>query len=181
MYGTFVIVVVLLFIPLADIGAEEASSVVPGARVRITAPSISTKRIIGQITAIDADTLVLRHKPSLWFSDAGGELGILRISFDSLTGLEVSQRRHGLGGPVMGAILGIGVVVLLDATEMLGEGHEHELALIWIAPISVTVGTVLGALIARRDRWERVPLDHIRVGILPQRLGKPVLSASFTF
>ena len=86
MYGTFVIVVVLLFIPLADAGAGEASSVVPGARVRITAPSISTKRIIGQITAIDADTLVLRHKPSLWFSDAGGELGILRISFDSLTG-----------------------------------------------------------------------------------------------
>ena len=173
--------VVLSLTLLADVAAGEAASVVPGARVRITAPSISTKRVIGQIIAIDADTLVLRHKPGLLFADASAALGTLRIPFDSLIKFEVSQGKHGaVKGGILGLVAGIGVVVLLDATDMLGAGHESELALIRIAPIGVVVCPVLGALIARRERWQPVPLDRIHIGILPRRHGRTMLSALVT-
>ena len=176
MYGTVVLGVLLFFSPLVDVTAEKAASVVPGARVRIMAPSISTKRVIGQITAIDADTLELRPEPSLWFSDSDEALDTLRVSFDSLTGLEVSQGRGGdvLMGGIRGLVVGAGVVVLL--------GQKYDLLLFRIAPISMTVGAVTGALIAaHRERWKEVHLDRIHIGIAPQSQGGIMLSASVAF
>jgi hypothetical protein len=74
---------------------------------------------------------------------------------------------------------GLGFVGLLSATDMLGAGHEYELALIFIAPISVATGTVLGAIIGRSEKWEEVPL--VRLGIMPQGPNRAMLSASFRF
>jgi len=160
--------------------AEEVASVVPGARVRITAPSVSPTRVIGQVLATNWDTLLLQHKPSLWFSDADNAMGTLRISFDSLEKLEMSQGSPGAAmGGTLGFFAGLGFVGLLSATDMLGAGHEYELALIFIAPISVATGTVLGAIIGRSEKWEEVPL--VRLGIMPQGPNRAMLSASFRF
>ena len=46
--------------------------------------------------------------------------------------------------------------------------------------VGAVVGTLIGAAI-RRDRWETIPIEQLRLGVSQQRHGGVMLSASFAF
>lgn len=51
--------IALLLAPLTELAAQEVSSIEPGTRVRITAPSFAAGRLTGKLIAVDADTFTI--------------------------------------------------------------------------------------------------------------------------
>ena len=166
--------------PCSVQGSQKGDKVVPGAKVRIKAPSVSKRLLIGTIVTIDADTLVLRPiRHTIW----------LVIPLASVSKLAVSQglKRKTLEGAVRGLLVGAGFGVLLGYAV----GPEENCSFIFCSRGEVaglygtflgTVGLVVGALAGtgmRTDKWERVPLGRIRLGLLPQRRGGLALSFDF--
>ena len=63
------------------------------------------------------------------------------------------------------------------------DDEKREIAII-VAGVFGIVGAGVGAIIGgiiRTDRWEKVPVDRIRLGFAPQRDGGAVISASLAF
>ena len=81
-----------------------------------------------------------------------------------------------LGGAVAGAVTwtSIGGCKLVDDSECRMYGA------LLIGGIGAVVGGVVGAFIWKTDRWEEVPLDRLRVSLVPKRDGFALgLSVSF--
>ncbi len=180
-------VLVIALAAAADLAAQQDTLVVPGARVRVTAPTVAENHLVGTVAAVDADTLVLgvNHGTSS-----------LAIPFASMTSLEVSRGKKskaGLGaiigapiGLVAGALIGYaasgggGTFPLGEGLERLEEGGD---AMAAGALLGGLTGGLIGALIGssiKVDRWETVPLDRIRVS-LTTRGGGLEVSAKFVF
>ena len=154
------------------------AAVVPGARIRVSAPSISKRRLMGTLVAIEADTLLLKPR-------SGGQVA---IPIPSLMRLEVSKNyrvgQYAKRGFVVGALVG----VALGASAAAGTGEDDfidfggEVVLgggIFLGFIGAIAGAVADAL-AGPD-WRRVPLDRIRAGVLPGRHSSVALSVSLAF
>lgn len=186
--------IVLIAALLVQVGyvpclAEESATpkgdqfaLVLGAWIRIKAPSVSDRQLVGALVAVGADTLVLRSKEQSM---------LLVIPVASVARLDVSrgmQRRYGRGA-VLGLVSGAGLGFFLGlasgddepgAFMSLTGGEKAMLLAIPLGLFGLLVGTLIGATV-ESDIWQPVPLDRIRVGILSQRHGGPVLSASFSF
>jgi hypothetical protein len=48
------------------------------------------------------------------------------------------------------------------------------------AAVGIPVGAVVGATV-RTDRWQEVPLDHLRAGAMPRRDGRFTLTVALPF
>lgn len=169
------LVAMLLLISPLDLLAQQESIVAPGARVRVRAPSVSRDRLVGTVLEMGADTCVLEVEN--WADP-------LALPLASLETLEVSRGTKsnagtgaligGLAGGVLG--LALGVVVAAEAADegapqMWGLVEEPYDALA-VAAIGVGAGAYVGLGIGagkRSDRWEEVPLDRLRVSLVPQR------------
>jgi hypothetical protein len=160
----------------------EKDKVVPGARVRITAPSVADHRLVGTIVTVDADTLKLR----MWSKP---QAALLAIPVACVAELDVSTGPLDvLRGAAIGTSLGGG----LGAPTGLSSGDDEpgwvsftaeDKAVLLAVPFGFA-GLMMGAVIGRiaqTHKWESVPVDRIRMGISPQRQGGSLLSASFTF
>ncbi len=173
----------LIFTASVDLLAQQDAPVAPGARVRVSAPSIVNKRLVGTVVALKVDTLVV---------DAKGRRGPLALPLAFVTGLEVSRGRKsnvgkgaGLGflaGAFGGAILGL--VTYEECTGFCpvdpGAGGTALILAVVLGGVGAGLGAVIGAVIPS-ERWETVPLDRIRVGLIRhERLGLTV-SASVAF
>ncbi len=164
----------------ADLPARGRSALTPGAEIRITAPSVFERQIVGPLISLDADTLVV--KSLLEFSP-------LSIPLDAVKRLEIKRRKSAFPSVVKGAgigFLGGGVLGhLYDRAGHPGLPHiDPEVPpLFEYTPFLIMAGTVVGAVIwvgRRGHRWERVPLP-LRVGIHSPAYSGPRLSASFAF
>ena len=152
--------------------SQKAPQLIPGIKVRITAPSVAEGRLVGAVVTLSADTLVMKPKTG----------NLLVIPLTSVTEFEM---RHGrkrfvgkgsaigfLGGAVVGWFLPSGN---LEEDEYGG------------GPIGAAIlggaGLVIGAIVGGigYEQWEEMPLDRIRIGISPQRQGGMMLSTSFRF
>lgn len=179
--GTALISLIALFLLVMNIDliAQEASPIVPGTRVRVTAPDVASGKIAGTIIiTVKADTLELKVK---------GKIRPLVIPLGSITRLEVSRGRKSAAG--WGAAIGFGIgagwIAVLAATlphEPAEASSAGEVAR-GIA-VSGGIGAGLGALVGlaiRSDSWEEVPLDRVPVGVLPQCGRGSAFSVSFAF
>ena len=169
MRHTTILVAILAFTPLARTTAQEQPPVESGARIRVTAPSVFSDRIVGTVVSWESEQLVL---------DA--PRGTLTFPIDSIIKLEISRGRKskvavGAGiGLLFGGISGYlacGPVVTCDKRILL--------AAIFAAP-----GAALGAIVgagASPTIWEEVPVNQLRVSFGPQRDGRLGLGASLRF
>lgn len=172
------LIAVLLLTPLADLLGQQDTLVAPGARVRVYAPD----RFVGTVEALNPDALVLglEHRDSS-----------LAILFASITRLEVSvgQKSRARQGAAIGFFAGIGLGLAMAAafaedTRETGPTTEN----LAVALGLFAAGTGLGALAGygigsgiKVERWETVPLDQIRVTLMPyEGLGLTV-SATVAF
>jgi len=155
----------------------------PGARVRVTAPDVGINKQAGRLTAVGADTLIM---------------DTLRVAVASVTKFEVhrgrkSNARKGalIGGSVLGAGgLGLSILWIAGGCEDWSSSYDGcevgEAAAVTAATTAITfgVGAGLGALIGafiKSDKWEEVPLDRLRVSIVPTRDGRFALGVSVAF
>ena len=161
-----------------DIQAQEAMPIKPGDRVRVTAPEYSRDlRPIGTVISFDADSLVVK---------VVGYRDPIAVPLAVLTQLEVFRAKRQIG---KNALKGLGYGAAVGGLTGLIAGAEDD----FVGPLYVAVfgagflgsiGLVLGALgaltgVIQSDYdWEDVPLDQIRVGILPKPGGGLAFSVS---
>lgn len=188
--STIAVIALLLQVGYVPCAALEVS---PGTRVRVTAPSIAEHRIVGTIVTIGADTLTLKTKRKVepFILNSNGQAETLAIPFASVTKLEVirGKKRNVVKGAGIGVVVGglSGVVYGFSEGDdppggILGWTAKEKAAMLGI--MGSLSGGVLGALIGAlktTDRWEKAPLDRLRLGLMPQRQGGLALSTSFSF
>lgn len=147
-----------------------------GSRVRVTAPAIDGRRIVGVLTAFDDENLTLEEK---------GRRGPLIIPRAAITKLDVSN------GPRSRALLGAGLGLAGGVMAGLATGAQcpggttgscvnaRQAAILYsllLAPIGALIGEAHPG-----DRWEDAgwKRPHVGISLLPgRRLG---ISASVTF
>ena len=170
-----------LFAPGSAVLAQGLPQV--GERVRVT--SGVYHQLVSTVQAITAESLVVRA------SGAEIYLAMAQVSL-----LETrTQKSYGDVGKTVGAGVGAFVgwavataVVEGDCvtTEILsGECIWEDL---WVPLIGILTGALLlgatGELIGnsvKTDRWQAVPLDNVRVSLVPQRDGRFTLGMSVRF
>ena len=72
-----------------------------------------------------------------------------------------------LGGALAGAAVG---PTLNDPEDGLTAANWATVGAVLGVPTGMLLGTLIGASI-KRDRWEEVPLDRLRMSFVPQRDG----------
>lgn len=177
-----------------SLGAQ--APVEPGQRVRVThhlsgesVTNLATgetrvvmkrRRDTGSLIEFTADSVVLGDDP-----DAR-----LALPLTSVTKLEVSRGRKSLGagkGALWGSLIGVatgaalGAVAYSEPNDFVhNRGDAALLGAVVLGVPGLVVGTIAGA-ISKTDRWEEVPLDHLRVSVGPQRDGRFGLGLSARF
>jgi hypothetical protein len=151
----------------------------PGERVRVTAPEAGVDRLAATVEGFDGTVLTVR-------ADSTIRMPVHLIGrLDRYAGRHNRRWRGAAFGAAGGAVIG-GVVGYLACENyevtLAGGGTGNcfdsrdggQLALWGPLGIGVVAGPLLGFLIGTRivtDRWEEVPLEHLRVGVAPQRDG----------
>ena len=158
---------VLLVVPFATAAAQEDGlPPQPGERVRLKACSPVCEKLKGTCAALSGDTLRLR-------TEDAAEPAAIPIA--SVMELEVQRGRKsnwatgaivGFGlGAAAGAIAGAAVCAD-EACSGISAGHAAFVAGAVGGAGFAIIGTVLGAL-TKSDKWEEVPLDQLRVSVVP--------------
>jgi hypothetical protein len=128
----------------------------PGARVRVSAPALSQRAVIGRYEGLNADSLSLMPVRT-------GSL--MRIPLSQISRLELSDGRNRAGGATVGALLGFGVSVaggfLCLAVCPTSPGSGANLApvggLFLGIFVGLPVGGAIGATVFARERWRPIP------------------------
>jgi hypothetical protein len=114
----------------------------PGSRVRVLASDLERRPVIGTITSISADTLVLLR--------SGRPLA---VPLSTLEALEVSLGANRLIGARNGAVTG--ALVLFTLVLASEPGYARDGAPVWLVLGSIP-GAAIGAVTAR-ERWLPLP------------------------
>ena len=148
----------------AQATAGQYAEVLPGARVRITAPGVVAGRYVGTVLSRPADTVVV--------ANSGGAQ--VRVPIASMTALEVSRGKSRMAGftrgLIWGAPIGLGFGLLTMSTV---EGTDQGDGQTWgqgeWAAYSALSGAIwggaIGALVGR-ERWDAY-IPQGRVSVVP--------------
>ena len=187
-----ILVAILAFVPLATATAQVRQPPIErGARVRVTRLPICPStycvgpplQSVGTFWAWEADSLIMESNGNA-----------LALPLNSVTKLEVGQgqKSYTVEGTIIGLLVG-GVAGALIGYASYGECESRGLLACWPGPEFAALvgglvgglgGGAVGALIGssvKTDRWKEVPLDRLRVNILPQRDGRLGLGLSVRF
>jgi len=166
------LVAVFVLAPLSNAIAQQ-QPLQAGQRVRVTAPTLGIRKQAATFEALRGDTLIV-------VADS-----IMDCPLASVTRLDVSRGRRsnalkGLGfGAAAGAVIGAAVgawgahrdtptseaVFCYEGTAACAAGGA-----LAVGAFGGLVGLGVGAL-AKTDRWEELPLDRLRVSVVPRRDG----------
>ena len=169
------LVILPLITPVTGLAAQQ-TLVTPGARVRISAPTVAESPLLGTVVALPADTLIV---------DALGYADPLALSLASLARLEVSQGRESrtlntLKGAGVGSLIGVGaglatvgILCAINDTDTWDCDFDDPyigLAFAVYGTLGLAIGALTGAIIGSTkdvDRWVDVPLDRLRFSLTP--------------
>lgn len=175
------LVVALVLTAQAGLFAQQEPPVVSGDRVRIAAPTVDPEDwLVGTLVETAADTCVLA---------VDNQADTLALPFASVTRFEVNRgrRSHWVTGAALGAVVGGAGGALLGYMSCIYEPKESDCVQTHVTVGAVVGGTVLGLVGAgigsaiKTDRWEEVPLDQLRVGLVRRRNGRLGLAVSVSF
>lgn len=159
----------LLWVSSADLAAQEKSVIDIGVLIRVTAPPISTAKLIGTRVALNGDTLLLQTENPA-FSNP------LAIPLHAITRFEVSRGKGSRGKSALKGSL-IGFLVALPSTFIVLEANAASLDLgddsILLGSLiggagGLIVGGLLGSQLPGEHNWEFVPVNRIRARIAPK-------------
>jgi hypothetical protein len=171
--GKLVISLACLVPVAAQSVAEEAFPPPVGARVRVTAPSVLSRRLAGTLAEVSEREIVL----------ALSSTQRMTIPLDAVTRLERSRGRHGywapgaaVGAVLGGAFFGAATLALCDAASC----SVSMPAVLVGAAVGALPGAGIGALI-RTERWEETKRPRVGLGVAPARGGGVAASLSVRF
>lgn len=161
--------------PLATVHSQRPP-VELGHRVRVTAPSVADRHLVGTVERWTGDSLALSAQDAT----------VLAVPLASITRLEVSRskRSHTAVGAVLGFIgfAGLGYVIgsNIDCGSDCPPAQGGAIAAGIVSIPGVLIGAVIGSSM-KVDRWEEVPLERFRVSVTPHGDGRFACGASITF
>ncbi len=161
------LIIALLLVASPNLLAQDSSQVLPGTRVRVTAPAVDANPLKGTVVAVSPETLTLAVEGLV------GETWDprLEIPVESVTGLELSRGKYSrlgkgalIGGLIGGGLgFGLGVAAAAESGGFYDPGAEAiPMAAALLGVMGAGVGGVIG-LLSPGERWEEVPLDRIRI------------------
>ncbi len=177
------LVVALVLTASVDLAAQQESTVAPGSRIRVSAPTVSSRPIVGEVVAVHSDTLVIDASAWVRGRTQWERLEEAEIPLGSLTRLEVSQgKKSNVGkGALIGGLVGAGVGLALglaasaeDSEGFAPVGPEGAGDVLGVSAIMGGLGAGIGALIGAispGERWKEVPLDRLRIDVTPVASG----------
>jgi hypothetical protein len=172
------LVAALVLTASVDLVAQQEPPVAPGDRVRVTAPTIDRRPLVGTLIALDVDTCALQVE---------GRADPLALPLASVIMLEVSDQKSGIIiGAVVGGLVGgiAGAVATYASCIMKCSPEEARDDALRRGAGGAVVGAGIGALLGsaiKTDRWEVVPLDRIRLSLTPHGRRKLAVSVSVAF
>ncbi len=184
-------------------GDAQASRLTPGTRIRLThmyfcssdvsgtvdcttaargAAGVRPQQVAGALVRLERDSVVLNIAPTR----------TLALPAAALEALAVSRGKHGhrLAGAGVGFLVGAGVSFALlntGGSNSLCDRSANQDAIsssecIGLAALGGIAGAGLGAVIGglvRTERWQNVPLEHLRVNLTPHAGSKSGLAVVF--
>lgn len=143
----------------------------PGVRVRLWAPAVATKPLIGTVVSVDTTTSIILQSTNHTTQP-------LKILWAAVKRLEISQgrqvnRRRAVGGAVRG-LLGGAVVGVVVAVAYLAPRTTRETGLETVSivvsqggGIGAVAGLLIGGVIGAwpREHWREAPLYSIQLGL----------------
>jgi hypothetical protein len=176
-WSCFASVVGAMFLLPAAVWPEERPGtnlpVTVGSRVRLVAPSLLKGRIEGLVMEMDEKSLLVSSDDRL----------PVKVFREAITCLEVSTGRHRktLKGMVIGGSIGalLGISFKSDNCDNAVSICSESLggAMAFGAVGGAGWGAIIGSLI-KHDTWNEVPIDRVRVSLIPTRGRGVALSLS---
>lgn len=163
----------LFFMPaLSLFGEEPPQDLIPGTRVRVTAPALAPKPLVGTIKKLSDDAIDLAVK---------GRDDVISVPRASVIRLEVSRgRNRGKGALIGGAALAT-VGIVWGAVGCHGSEFPPWLCATILGVPGLVVGAGVGALVGSGEHWNELPSDRFRVTLAPTPGRGVALSMRFTF
>lgn len=163
--------------PDARLSQQEVQTLRRGMRLRVAAPAQVAEPIVGRLVAVDPSFLTIVTSKE--------RIVVRREAIQTVWRSERRSRKK--KGALIGAAVGLGVAVILAATDK-QEGFalsseplfsRAELALLY-SILSVPAGAGVGALVAPGERWAVVPNSTVGAAHSQRRRGLQ-FSVSFRF
>ena len=163
-------------------------------RVRVYAPSIQKRQMIGKLIKMTQDTLVIQRATSQQVRTISsrrirakegiqqGHTTFYQVPITSISHLKVSmgQYRNTGKGLIIGLGVGAGMAILINVpdpkTDLQGLGQAY--ATVILVPSIVVISTLIGA-ITKSDKWVEVSPQRLNLNLAPTS-GKG-LRAALTF
>ena len=160
--------VLLLSMPCLPVLADETPSaplLAEGDRVRVRAPGVADRAIVGRLLRADQGALAVTR-------DDGSVVDVPRSAIQALEILR-GRRSHPKKGAAIGAGAGAGMVLALTATEGgcdpdLGGCAVYVAAGVLYAAVGALVGAGIGSMV-KTDRWVKVDPGRVKVSVAPMR------------
>ena len=157
MRNIILVVTAFTLVTPAHVFAQGTPWVTPGAKVRVTAPTLGLDAQVGRVRETRGDTLVLETDVM-----RGGHLraDTVHVAMATVTRLDV--RTGGRGHWLEGAGIGLALGLAIGAASDDGSSRAY-------APSAPAMGGgllgILGAVIGgsiKSDRWSEMPLDRVQ-------------------
>jgi hypothetical protein len=171
-------ILVAALVPLlVEVTVAQAEQPASGPRVRVTAPSFSGKRLVGNLVGLDATTLTLQRP---------GAKGSLQVPRATITIVEASRHRSRKAvGAGIGLLVGLGATaaVYMGAGDRCAGAPKDDLlpqllcavgtrgSAILSGILIVPAATLLGLVAAPGEKWEVSTTDRLRIAVAPTRGG----------
>ena len=170
------VLVVLVPLGLDAAAARAAEEAVVHPRIRVTAPSLPGKRLVGVFVSLDETTLRIERE------EGQAPIAVPRAS---ITKIETSRRgSRKAQGAAIGALFGVATALVIGQTagddcHPAPEGawlafdlcYTHSQMSIAAGAVFVPLGALLGAVASRGEEWSPISSDHLRVAVTPARAG----------
>lgn len=146
------LLVLLLGLPARRLDAQSAESLRPGTRVRVTAPTVDSRRLTGPVLSASGDTLRIPLDGN-----------VLPIPLGSVERLEVSDGKDRLTGALLGTVVGAAGGAAVLTLACIGSDDDCG-GYTWLAAYGgAFIGAPIGAIggyIVGRERWRTLPLSE---------------------
>jgi hypothetical protein len=189
MKRSLVVTTALAVLPLltGNLLADDLPPLTLGSRIRVTTDRKKQREIVGKLVAGDDQSLTL---------DLGNAKAPVVVPRTAITRVERSMRPSRKADfALAGGVLGLGLAIAAGQSGCGSSAHLGPdrplpvdglfcfsstdltiLAAVELVPLFATIGGLIG-----RERWKKVPLDRVKVGMAPTRGGGVGAAVSFSF
>jgi hypothetical protein len=168
----------LILTSFSDTATQEQRRIEPGQRVRVTAPVADLDNARATVMLLRDDAIVLRHER--FRVDTHGRRSmdtlVTEVPISAVTRLAVHVGKK--SGWKTGMLVGgasmffVGLAVNSSYYSSGEEGYARYVigGAVFSGLIGAGIGSLIGSAI-KTDRWQEVPLDRLRVSVVPTRNG----------